>query len=429
MTTARGLEDLTDRTIDPGTTDAAETALLRGWVQAVARGFHEPRLDDEQLDLWLRCAREDGAAAHGWWESTPAFGSGALPVATFTAFDGTLHTGAGRLPLRMVTDVTVAPTHRRRGLLRTMLVGDLAATAARGLPLAALTVSEGSIYGRFGFGPATRKRRLSVDVTGRFGLHAPPVPGRVVLAEPGDAGDVTTDVARRHHAQTRGTVSRPAVYREVLLGNLDWSTRGKDHLLRVAVHLDADGRPDGYVGWRPRGEQDGRATVEVADLLALGPGAHLALWRFLADLDLVERVRWHHAPVVDPLDHAVVDPRIVQTTGTSDLLWLRVLDVAAALEGRPWGADGEVVLEVADALGHAAGRHRVVVREGRAEVTRVDDEPDLRLDVAVLGTLLLGDVDVATLAGAGRLEGSDAALTTYAAMADLATPPWCPTGF
>lgn len=424
--------DLVDRTLDPRVDDEASLALVDGWLHGTSRGFHDGRPGDEERALWLRCARADAAELRGLWEPSPPVGSGTLPVATISSWDGTLHAGAGLLPLRLITDVTVAPTHRRRGLLRELLGEELAATARRSVPVAALTVSEGTIYGRFGFGPATRKRSVEVDVGDRFALHGPAAAGRVVLVEPAEAEEVLAAVAQRHHETTRATVSRPAFYREVLAGRLDPETRGEDRKLRVAVHLDEAGTPDGYVAWRHRGEVEGRGTLDVADLLALSPATHLALWRFLASLDLTERVRWRGAPVVDPLDHAVVDPRAVRTVGTTDVLWLRVLDPVAALAARPWRGDGRVVPEVDDALGHAAGRFAVTVRAGRAEVERLDDASgagDLRLDVAVLGTLLLGDVDVATLADARRVVGSDAAVSAYAAVGDLAAPPWCPTGF
>ncbi len=110
----------------------------------------------------------------GVWQDQPTIGSGVIPVATYSSFDKTLNVGGGRLlPLRMITDITVSPTHRRRGLLRTLITQDLTEAAASGLPLAALTASEGSIYGRFGFGPATRYRNLEVDTSSRFALREP----------------------------------------------------------------------------------------------------------------------------------------------------------------------------------------------------------------------------------------------------------------
>jgi predicted acetyltransferase len=116
-------------------------------------------------------------------------------------------------------------------------------------------------------------------------------------------------------------------------------------------------------------------------------------------------------------------------TGQTDALWVRVLDVPAALAARPWGRDGEVVLEVADPLGHAAGRFRVVTRDGVAEVTTTDADVEVRLDADTLGALYLGGVRAEPLRRAGRLTGSEAGLAIWATMVDAGPAPYCITGF
>ena len=167
----------------------------------------------------------------------------------------------------------------------------------------------------------------------------------------------------------------------------------------------------------------------MSDLVALTPAAYLRLWRFLADLDLSDTVEWNHAPIDDPISWALVEPYLAKVTRQTDALWVRVLDVPAALAARPWGRDGEVVLEVADPLGHAAGRFRVVTRDGVAEVTTTDAEAEVRLDADTLGALYLGGVSAETLRRAGRLSGTEAGLATWAAMVDTGPAPYCITGF
>jgi predicted acetyltransferase len=234
----------------------------------------------------------------------------------------------------------------------------------------------------------------------------------------------------QHLATVRGAVARPDFYSSIYSGAYDWEKGGADRMLRAVVHLDEAGSPDGYALFKHVGRQDDRATVDLVDLVALTPEADLRLWRFLADIDLVERVRWRRAPVTAlPLEWALTDPRLVSTTAVRDTLWLRVLDVPVALAARPWGADGSVVLGVDDPLGHAAGSWRVTSRDGAADVVATDDEPGVRLAADVLGSLYLGAVDVATLRAAGRLTGDDAALDTWAAMADTGPAPYCTTGF
>ena len=130
-------------------------ARRRGWVGAVLRGFRDPRPEDELIDRWVRHYRTDEVIVRGAWLPEGEFGAGPMPVATYASLDKTLNAGRELLPLRMITDVTTSAAHRRRGLLRRMIEDDLDDAVAKGVPIAALTASEATIYGRWGFGPAT----------------------------------------------------------------------------------------------------------------------------------------------------------------------------------------------------------------------------------------------------------------------------------
>jgi predicted acetyltransferase len=422
--------DLTFATVDVDTEEGPEHARLVAWGEAVSRGFYQQRFDDQRRELWLHHTRADGAVLRGAWPATTGLADPDTPVATYASWAGRINVGGDRLlDVDMISDITVAPTHRRRGLLRRLITDDLRDAAAAGFPLAALTVSEGTIYGRFGFGPATRLREVEVDVRHRFALHAPPDEGTLELVEPEAAWPSMQQVFARHLETVRGALDRPSFYSMILTGTYDWFEGHPDTKMRAVVHLDRDGRPDGYAVFKHIGWPDDRATLELRDLLALSPEVDLRLWRFVADLDLVHRVRWRRAPAEWPLEWAVTDPRVVTTTKVNDMLWLRVLDVPAALQARPWGADGDVVVEVGDALGHADGRWRVTVRDGAAEVAASDDEPGVRMTADVLGSLYLGGVGVRTLHDARRLGGSPAAVEAFAAMADTGPAPYCTTGF
>lgn len=429
MTTAAahpGLTFATFRRRDPGDVSPER---LDGWLDAHARGFHQGRVGDDLRRHFAAHMDADDVLMRGVWQDRPALGSGAIPVATYSSFDKTLNVGDGRLlPLRMITDVTVSPTHRRQGLLRSLITADLQDAVDLGLPMAALTASEGSIYGRFGFGPATYQRHVEVETTGRFALRAFDDDGGIELLEPVEAWPAVSSSFAAFHERTRGSAARPQFYEPTLTGVFDFKD-GPDKLLRTAVHVGADGAPDGYVVYKVERQPDGVRTVAVQDLVALTPAAYLRIWRFLADIDLTDTVSWPGAPVTDPLPWALVEPRAVGVVKVTDLLWVRVLDVVAALEARPWGADGEVVVEVTDPLHHAAGRFRVVVSAGRASAARTSDEPEVLLDAESLGALYLSGVSVATLRGAGRLGGTDRGLRTWAAMADTGPAPYCITGF
>ena len=401
---------------------------LAGWCEAQARGFHQPRLGEASRAAWLDHLRADAVRPLGIWEEAPALGAGDLPVATYSSYDKQLSTGAGTVDARMISDVTVAPTHRRRGLLRTLITVDLRDAAAAGIPVAVLTASEGSIYGRFGFGPATQEQQWEVDTSARFALRGAPPAGRVVLLEPAEAWPHVAAVFGRWHARQRGSLQRPRFYESILSGAWNPTEDGPDRRLRVAVHLDAAGEPDGHVAYRVEGDR-GVRTADVVDLVALGPTAHRALWRFLADLDLVGTVRWAHAGLADPLPWSLVEPRAVRVVGQRDSLWVRLVDVPAALAARPWFAEGSVVLEVADPLALSSGRWRVTSAGGSATCRASDEEPEVRLEADTLGALYLGGTRVETLSAAGRVAGAPGAVHAFAAMLDGGPPPHSLTDF
>lgn len=425
-------DDLTFETLDVHATDGAAAARVAAYGDAWSRGFHEGPLSEGQRAKWLEHSREDDVLLRAAYPP-PGLVDEPGPVGTFTSWVQEVNVGGGTLlPLHMITDVTVAPTHRRRGILSRLMTEDLTEAAAQGRPLAALTVSEGGIYGRFGFGVATRRRSVDVDVRpGRFALRDTSDDGSLQLLDLPASAPHVQEVFARHLATTRGAVARPSFYRHIEEG-YDWEADGPDKKSRVVVHLDAEGTVDGYARFQHK-QEDGQGTsrglVEVRALFALTDPAWRRLWRFLAEVDLTDTVR--AAVAVDtPLAHAVTDPRVVRTTAVTDFLWLRVLDVVAALEGRPWREDGTVVLEVADPMGLAAGRFRVTTEAGRAAVVRVGDaeEAGVHLDAETLGALYLGDSTVGAHLAAGRVRGRDAGV--FAAMADHAGPaPWCSTGF
>ena len=163
----------------------------------------------------------------------------------------------------MVSDVTVSPTHRRRGLLRAMITEDLRTPSSSGVPLAVLTASEGSIYGRFGFGPAVFQHTLSVDTGPRFALRGRPTTARSSSSSPAEAWPTVAAMFARSHERTRGSVERPHFYEPILTGEFNFES-GPDAKLRTAVHLDAAGTPDGYVAYRPGPRKDATAPSRSA---------------------------------------------------------------------------------------------------------------------------------------------------------------------
>lgn len=403
------------------------------WMRAVAFGFHDERRSDERVDKSIELQRTDRRVMTGVYQTGPVAGHslGAdVPVATFGTMDKTLNIGFGRLlDTRLVTAVTVRTSHRRRGLLRRMMGEDLARAREEGLAMAALTASEASIYGRFGFGVATSEQSMTVDTTARFRLNHTPV-GSVEVADPKVLLELAPEVFDRVHRITPGSIGRHEFYRQLASGSIS-RDGGEDPKVKVALHYGPGGAVDGYVSYKFAGWSSTPYTMEVVDLVAATGAAYLELWQYLAAIDLVDRVTWEEAPVDDPLRWALEDARCVEASAARDMLWLRILDVKKALEARHYPADGRLVLKVADSLGLTGGTFTLAAAGGSGVVTAAGGEaPDLELDVSALSALYLGGVSPVTLAGSGRiLEHTPGAAFRAARMFAVERPAHCLTHF
>lgn len=124
----------------------------------------------------------------------------------------------------------------------------------------------------------------------------------------------------------------------------------------------------------------------------------------LTDLDLMTRVTTGHLPVDAPLLHLLGDLRATDQRLHDDV-WLRLLNVPAALSARTYQADVDVVIAVRDTLLPTSDGHwRLRGGPGGAHVTPADEPADLALDVAELGRAYLGGVSLAGLGAAGLVE-------------------------
>jgi predicted acetyltransferase len=382
------------------------------WSRAVSFGFHESTRTPEHVAKSLATYETDGRVLTGVYQ-TGAVAPGSLPaevpVATFATLRKNLNIGFGRmLETQMVTAVTVRTSHRRRGLLRRMMSEDLRLAKEDGIAMAALTASEGTIYGRFGYGVASFERSVKVDTTARFSLAHRPT-GSVEIADPNALLQLAPEVFQRVHEFTPGSLGRQDWYRQLASGALGRDGK-EDPAIKVALHYSAVGAVDGYVSYKFLGWDTEPYTVEVVDLVAAGTDAYLELWQFLGAIDLVERVSWDEAPLDDPLTWALADPRCIDSSDSRDMLWLRILDAAKALEARQYPADGRLVLEVHDSLGLTAGTFALQVQSGNAAVEHLLEtaEADLVLDVSALSSIYLGAVCPVTLTAAGRIRENTA---------------------
>jgi predicted acetyltransferase len=390
----------------------ATHAEMEEYSRATLRAFHR-ELGDSDRERYGRIDEPERSLA---W-----FDDGRI-VATTGAFTRRITVpGGGELPCAAVTAVAVVPTHRRRGLLTAMMRRQLDDLRERGDPVAALWASEGSIYGRFGYGIAARAATLAARRPQARVAPAPSAGGAPLRAGPaGDHVAAMRAVYEHVRPQRPGLLDRPGPWWGDRLHDPEGERRGAQPLQAAIVE---DGyaiyavRPDEEAGTGPAGE------VVVRELVAATPAAHARLWAFLLDQDLTRAITWEIAPPDEPLWLALTDPTAVRMT-VHDGLWLRLVDVGAALAGRAYATDADVVIEVSDGFCEwSAGRFRL-------SGERTDAAADLAVDVAALATAYLGGTTFHELAAAGRArELAPGAVARAAAAFRADAQPWCPETF
>lgn len=382
---------------DPQLTDVTADRT-DSFLKAVASGFQE-QYYDEFADL----VREVITPQRFF-----GFSVGEEWVSTFGAFQRKITVpGGGAVRAAAVTVVTVQPPYRRRGLLTAMMQRALESYTQAGEPVAILWASEAGIYGRFGFGAATSRLHLHGARSRMRFLPA--------VARSGSVGEVDRDrylpearrLWRAIRTQRPGSLDRPDEAWAAAVYDAEHARDGAGPL-RFVLHYDEAGTPDGFAAYRFKEDSDGSdpaGEVRIAEVHAVDPVAYSMLWQYLLDLDLSARFRYRNAPVNSPLRHLLADARALRTELT-DNIYLRVIDVEAALGARQYAAAIDTVIEVRDEqLPANSGRYRL-----RAEafttpvVERADDaEPELSLGVLELGAGYLGGVALADLAYAGRV--------------------------
>jgi predicted acetyltransferase len=351
---------------------------------------------------------------------------GAVPVGTTASLPFELTVPGSELATGGVTWVGVLPSHRRRGILTQMMKHQLDDLHERGEPLAILWASEAAIYGRFGYGISAPTVQLDADRS-RFSLRDDPGPrGAVRLIDREEAGKVLPPIYDAVRRQVPGFTSRNALLWDLyrLADPEHWRRGGGPKFYAV---LEFDGEPVGYAIYRIKLDwQDGfaKSQVRVLETCATSAAAERELWRFLFGIDLVVRIQGRHDPG-SPLFLMVVDPRSLMLRVTEGL-WLRLVDLGAALTGRTYATDDSVVMEVRDELcPWNAGRWRI-----GNDVARTDDDAELELDIADLASAYLGAFDFNQLAEAQRVrELKPGTLRRASDLFRTARPPYCPEDF
>lgn len=343
-------------------------------------------------------------------------------VGMVAALPFTLAVPGAELPCPGLTFVSVAPTHRRRGVLSGMIAELFARCPAEGWPIAALWASETAIYGRFGFGPGTYGATVEIDSRAALRLRITPDERPLRLVDPAAAPAVLGPYYDHTRAARAG---RPARSEEWWAK--EWlAEQDPDDEDFSRPRVVALGDPlAGYAVYRTKdaGDRpDASGLVRLDELEADTPAVAAALWRYLASLDLTGTVRAWGRPLDDPLLLFAADRDQVRVTSTFPALWVRLTDVGTALRSRSWAAAADVVLAVADdAVPANAGTYRLTAAPGApAAYEGVDAEPDLTVDVRDLSAAYLGGTalgaavraGLATEHTPGAADALDAALRT-----------------
>jgi predicted acetyltransferase len=399
---------------------ATEPEAVEAFHYAVARGFLDSResADEKQL-RYDRSLERRNSAVRDESNADPL-----IPIATISSWVSDLTVPGGRsVPAWSITSVTVAPTHRRRGIARDLLGAELRTAASLGVPVAILTVSEATIYGRFGFAPSAMSADWTIDTT-RAKWTGPTPAGRVHLVP----SEAVRDGAGRDIVEAARLLTPGQAEYDGQLFERQFGLPGKPEFdaYRVARYDDEAGTPQGFVIYK-NVRVDNVWTVEVQNLVTATDDAYAALWRYLFELDLVRKVTANLRPIIEPFQWQIQDARGARKTGERDHLWTRILDVKAALEARSYSAAGTFVLDITDDLDFAAGSW--LLDAGAGTVQRVDAAPSdahhLAMSVNDLAAIYLGGTSITTLVRAGRIrELSEGAAAAADASFRSPVTPW-----
>ncbi len=385
-------------------------AERRPFVIALENAFGDVP-DDDVVDAWSEILEVD---------RTLIATDGGLIVANSGAWSLSLGVpGGARVPMAAVTAVGVAPTHRRQGLLTQMMERLHQQAREREEPIAGLSASDSGIYGRFGYGAATRCTSAEFD-TNRAAPSASYSPsGSMRMVDVVDSFDIVREIRRKYEAYQIGESTRSDDL--IQIGLNDGVTFEKGHgSPQMAIHRGTAGDDDGYIKfvrtgkWSARGLSEG--TLSVRDIAWTSDAVFADLWRFVIDIDLVETVTTHRfGPADSALWHTLAEPRQMQVTGVTDLLWLAILDVPGALAARTYDqADGLVI-----AVPMSDGTTQTVELEGSpkgAVCTATTSEPDVIVPQPQLASIYLGDQSALALHELGLIGGQRSVVKRLAGM-------------
>jgi predicted acetyltransferase len=320
----------------------------------------------------------------------------------------------------LVAYVGTMPTHRRRGILTALMRRQLEDVHEDGVPLAHLQSSESVIYGRFGYGIGAYCEDWSIERHHTAFARDLARAGSLRFVSPDEMRDVFPDVYGRANASRPGVVPLSEHRWDARMWDLEFTRGGGSRFFHI-VYEDS-GTVDGYVTYRIRG-----SSLIVRELMSTTYSAYASLWRYCFDVDLRTETVARDRPVDDPLPWMLADPRRLHRS-LRDGVWLRLVDVEAALAARSYATAGTLVIDVQDGTcPWNQGRYSLDVGPEGAHIRRTTAEPDIIMPASCLATCYLGAATVSSLARAGRVEvRSEGTLALADLMFATSKQPWSP---
>jgi predicted acetyltransferase len=403
------------RTIDPDETSA--------WLASLRTSFHAT-WPVEPLAADVRSLWDYGRV----WAATD--GDTVIGTARSWATELTVPGGAP-VSGTAIAAVSVLPTHRRRGVMRGLMGAELAATRERGEAVGLLWASHASIYGRFGFGPATRAATWTVEV-GPGAVTGVARPGALdVTPVSAGARDLIKGVFERWRAMQPGEVRRRDVVWDIELGLRTRLPSDDPWSGTLVIHRDPADEPDGYVRYHleERWERRrGRGVLHVDELHAITHEAYRDLWRLVCAMEWVSTVRAEQRAPQEGLPWLLADSRAAQPESVADGLWLALLDLPRALEARTYQTAGRLVVGVVSADG-ALEQVELDASPDGATCRSTHAPPDVVIGASALAAAYLGDVALRTASAGDADEHRPGALALLDRLLRTFDPPWCSTYF
>jgi predicted acetyltransferase len=399
------------------------------------RAIRADELDDLRSAVGLAFGFDPHPDDHGFSAVVPldrtrcGFDNGRI-ISTSAAFSLEMTVPGGVVPCGGTTIVSVSPTHRRRGVMREMMRSHLDDVRDHEEPLAALWATDSAIYGRFGFGCAAicheiEVKRAHVDLS-----RLAPEPAPVRPLDVDEAAEVLPSFFDSVRGAIPGFYARdPQWWEHRHFSDLEHRREGMTKHRYVVV--DSGDGIAGYAQYRSKfGWDEGHPAghLEVLELIGTTPESWAGLWAYVLNHDLLERITADIRPSWDPLFDLLAGTRRVAAK-RSDSMWVRIMDVPAALTARAYSGPVDLVLSVSDPIGDTTGAYQLRVDGGTVECAVTGKEPDVTLDLEDLSACYMGRARFRELARAGRVSGDGAALAELDRAFTWDPQPWCPEVF